>query len=103
MGADEELVDDIKNKQIPRCKEIIEKIKKIETASPEQKLLNEKYIKIIELHIEGYSLIARGAEEMEDADIEKGMALVDEGERLLEEYNSDVKKLAKKYKVKLKK
>ena len=34
-------IDDIKNKQIPRCKEIIEKIKKIETASPEQKLLNE--------------------------------------------------------------
>ena len=102
MGADEEVVSDIRDKQIPKCREVLEKIKKIEADTPELELLNQKYIKVIELHIEGYGLIARGTEEMEDEDIEKGMDLVHEGERLLEEYNSDVSKLAKKYKVKLK-
>lgn len=80
---------------IPLVDDSVKKIEKITTETEEVTALKDKYLEAMKAYQEGFAVILEGIQEIDQDKMITGRDKINEGMSLFEEYNSDLKALAK--------
>ena len=94
LETNEEIKDSINNGIMPNIDDSLDKLSKIKPETDEVKAIKEKYVKVMEAYKEGYTKM------LEACDTE-ATEKIDEGIKLLDDYNNALESLAKEKDMKI--
>lgn len=89
-----ELESSLKDTMLPLVYDLLEKLEKITPETTEVTALKDKYTKIMQAYKEGFEEMLAGVQEIDEDKLVAGNEKIDEGLKLLEEYNADLEALA---------
>jgi hypothetical protein len=95
LEDDAALVASNKGTVLPNIDACLELLSKIELQTEDVKEIKAKYQKVLEVYKEGYQSMQSAAEAGDAAAVEAAGAKIDEGIKLLDEYNKALEALAK--------
>jgi len=95
LEDDAALIASLKNTVMPNINESLDLVSKIELQTEEVKAIKGKYKKMLDTYKEGYQGMLSAAEAGDAAAAETAGAKLDEGVKLLDEYNKALEALAK--------
>jgi ElaB/YqjD/DUF883 family membrane-anchored ribosome-binding protein len=94
LEDDAALVVSINDVILPNLDSSLELLSKIQLQTEEVKEIKDKYQKVLEAYKEGYQSMQSAAEKGDTAAVEAADAKIEEGVKLLDEYNKSVEDLA---------
>ena len=80
---------------MPLVEDSLEKLEKITPETDEVKDLKDTYVKAMEQYQEGFNVILEGVQEIDTEKMEAGKDNISAALEYIEEYNTDIKALAK--------
>lgn len=80
---------------LPLVEDSLEKLEKITPETDEVKDLKDTYVKAMEQYQEGFNVILEGVQEIDTEKMEAGKDNISAALEYIEEYNTDIKALAK--------
>ncbi len=95
IEEDAELLSSLQDVLIPTVEDSLNKLKNVTAETDEVKALKDKYVKVMEAYKEGFDGILAGLQEADEDKLNAGTARVEEGLKLLDEYNEGLEELAK--------
>lgn len=101
LSNDAALIASLKNTVLPNINGSLELLSKIELQTEEVKAIKVKYKKVLDTYKEGYQGMLSAAEKGDAAGIETAGAKLDEGMKLLDDYNKALETLAKEKNMKI--
>lgn len=90
------LISSINGTLLPLIDDSLEKLDKINPETEEVKDLKAKYVKVMEAYREGFEIILAGVQANDAQQMEVGSEKINEGLKLLDEYNAALEALAEK-------
>ncbi|MDD4689664.1 MAG: hypothetical protein PHE51_07975 [Eubacteriales bacterium] len=90
----EELINSVDTVILPNLEQATQKVEAIELATDEVNSIREKYKKMLGLYKEGYELTLSGLKADDEKIVEDANAKIEEGLKILEEYNKALEDLA---------
>lgn len=95
LESDAEMIDSIKNIVLPNINDSLDLLSKIELQTEEVKAIKEKYKKMLDTYQEGYQGMLSAAEASDEAGVEAASAKLEEGIKILDDYNKALEDLSK--------
>ncbi|AQS60244.1 hypothetical protein [Desulforamulus ferrireducens] len=95
LEDDAALIASLKGNVLPNIDESLAMLSKIDLQTEELKAIKEKYQKMLEAYKEGFQIMLSAAEAGDEAGVEASGVKIDEGIKLLDEYNKALEDLAK--------
>ena len=93
--TNDELVDSIENTILPAVNDSIDKLSKINPETDEVKNIKAKYEKVMAAYKDGYEKMLEACKSNDEELANTGSKKIDEGLKLLDEYNKALESLAK--------
>ena len=90
------LISSINGTLLPLIDDSLEKLDKINPETEEVKDLKAKYVKVMEAYREGFEIILASVQANDAQQMEVGSEKINEGLKLLDEYNAALEALAEK-------
>jgi len=94
LEDDAALAASIKETVLPNIDSSLELLSKIQLQTDEVKEIKAKYQKVLEVYKEGYQIMQSAAEKGDETTAKTAEAKIEEGVKLLDEYNKSVEALA---------
>ncbi len=93
--TNEEMTNSISNVILPNINESLDKLAAIEPQTDEVKAIKDLYVKMLNTYKEGYGIMLEACNTDDETLVDQASAKIEEGLKLLDEYNSALEKLAK--------
>ena len=93
--TNEEMTNSISNVILPNINESLDKLAAIEPQTDEVKAIKDLYVKMLNTYKEGYEIMLEACNTDDETLVDQASAKIEEGLKLLGEYNSALEKLAK--------
>ncbi len=91
---DEEVINSANNVILPLINDSLDKLSKINPETDEVKSIKDKYVKVMEAYKEGYTKTVEYCNTGDETAMNTGKAKLEEGIKLLDEYNKALESLA---------
>lgn len=101
LETNEEIKDSINNVIMPNLDDTLDKLSKIKPETDEVKDIKAKYVKVIEAYKEGYTKMLEACDTNDEQTVTEATEKIDEGIKLLDEYNNALESLAKEKDMKI--
>ena len=98
---DSQFIDSIEKVILPLIDDSLNKTSEIELQTDEVKSIKDKYINVMNAYKEGYTKILEAFKTSDENLLNEGSGKIDEGIKLLDEYNKALEDLAKEYDLEL--
>ena len=93
--TNEEMTNSISNVILPNINESLDKLAAIEPQTDEVKAIKDLYVKMLNTYKEGYEIMLEACNTDDETLVDQASTKIEEGLKLLDEYNSALEKLAK--------
>lgn len=93
--TNEEMTNSISNVILPNINESLDKLAAIEPQTDEVKAIKDLYVKMLNTYKEGYEIMLEACNTDDETLVDQASAKIEEGLKLLDEYNLALEKLAK--------
>ena len=101
LETNEEIKDSINNGIMPNIDDSLDKLSKIKPETDEVKAIKEKYVKVMEAYKEGYTKMLEACDTNDEQTVTEATEKIDEGIKLLDDYNNALESLAKEKDMKI--
>ena len=101
LETNEEIKDSINNGIMPNIDDSLDKLSKIKPETDEVKAIKEKYVKAMEAYKEGYTKMLEACDTNDEQTVTEATQKIDEGIKLLDDYNNALESLAKEKDMKI--
>ena len=101
LETNEEIKDSINNGIMPNIDDSLDKLSKIKPETDEVKAIKEKYVKVMEAYKEGYTKMLEACDTNDEQTVTEATEKIDEGIKLLDDYNKALESLAKEKDMKI--